>query len=91
MQDAVIEKGKAAEAVAEAEAALAKVAFKEIINDPSVIVFSEINRWQHPHSTQFFQKAEVEETKTALLTIRTTATALLNVKLPTVRWARNKR
>ena len=32
--------------------------FARDISDPSVIVLSEIQRCQHPHSTQFFQKAK---------------------------------
>ena len=35
--------------------------FQRDKSDPSVIDFSEIKRCQLPHSTQFFQKAEVEE------------------------------
>ena len=31
--------------------------FQREKNDPSVIVFREIKRYQLPHSTQFFQKA----------------------------------
>ena len=30
-------------------------------NDPSVIVFSDIKRFQLPHFTQFFQKAKNEQ------------------------------
>ena len=32
--------------------------FQRDKRDPSVIVFSEIKRCQHPHFTQFFQKAK---------------------------------